>query len=160
METPQNIAKEINLDLPHTIQFLVLAVKDIYKSAEDLSSRLGVGPWHIREFPQAECDDAIFGEAYKYMYASTKLGTIILELEQPFSGISPTAQFINNHGEGIYAVGYVVQDLDRIMSKINQGVGEVVRSGKIEGCRFYTIKLNFGFIIEVQEAQEGDVMIL
>lgn len=160
MTKPKDTTKSIILNLPHTIQFLVLAVRDIYKSAEDLSSKLGVGPWQIREFPQIERGDAIFGETYKYLYGSTKLGSIILELEQPLSGNSPTTQFINTHGEGIYAVGYVVQDLDRALSQFNQGVGKIIRSGKTEGCRFYTVQVDPNLIIEFQEAQAGDVMIL
>ena len=160
MTEPKDTTKSTILNLPHTIQFFVLAVRDIYKSAEDLSLRLGVGPWQIREFPQIERDDAIFGETYKYLYGSTKLGSIILELEQPLSGDSPTTQFINTHGEGIYAVGYVVQDLEKAMSQFNQGMDKILRSGKIEGCRFYTVQVAPNLIIEVQEAQAGDVIIL
>ncbi|MDD5510342.1 MAG: VOC family protein [Dehalococcoidales bacterium] len=149
------------IDLPHTAHFMVLVVKDIYKSADELSHKLNIGSWNIRKYPDPSRDDAIFGKKqYEFMHGFANLGGMILELEQPLSGDSPTAKFIENHGEGLWAIGYVVNNFDKVTAKLRDLNYEVIRSGKQDGCRYHTVELGSGFVIELQETKIEGIKLL
>ena len=91
-------------------------VKDRDATIEAWTSRLGIGPWTVRETG-----------ALKLAHAT--LGAIQFELLQPVEGRSSLwADFLDAHGEGLHHISGRVDDVDAAAAKLVAEGGEVMIS--------------------------------
>ena len=115
-------------------------VKDMEKTIEYLSS-LGIGPFGMPNGPlyvEVSFKGELHGKPaeWKVKISNTKLGNAELELLQPSGGESALQEFLDNHGEGLHHLGYLVDDVPAEMDKlVKQGV-KVLTSANLEGRGF------------------------
>jgi methylmalonyl-CoA/ethylmalonyl-CoA epimerase len=115
-------------------------VRDIEKTIEYLSS-LGIGPFGMAEGPQV-MEVPFKGEfrgkpaEWKLKISVARIGDAELELLQPSGGESALQEFLDNHGEGLHHIGYLVDNVRAEMEKlVKQGI-EVITSANLDGQGF------------------------
>ncbi|WP_342619463.1 VOC family protein [Rhodoferax sp. GW822-FHT02A01] len=106
-----------------------IIVRDIEKATKYYES-LGIGPW--KDFPSLEPYLGHLDEDGKSAYMSlhyrfANLNNIQLQLCQPKEGKSPQWKFLLEKGEGVYHIGFSVEDLDA-SEKVAQEIGLEVRA--------------------------------
>jgi methylmalonyl-CoA/ethylmalonyl-CoA epimerase len=131
-------------------------VKDIKKTIEYLSS-LGIGPFGMADGPQV-VEIPFKGELrgkpaeWKIKISVAKLGDVELELLEPSGGESVLQEFLDNHGEGLHHLGYVVDDVRAEMEKlVKQGV-KVITSANLDGQGFAYLETGVvgGIVTEIR----------
>lgn len=89
-------------------------VRDCAAAQEELSARLGAGPFvaagEVSRFEHA----LVHGEqgAFSLKIAFGALGGVLLELLEPLDDRSPHAEFLAEHGEGLHHLAFLVADFD------------------------------------------------
>jgi catechol 2,3-dioxygenase-like lactoylglutathione lyase family enzyme len=76
---------------------------------------IGIGPWH--DFPSLEAfkDELTAPSADDFLqlvYKYTNLGNVQLQLCAPPPGNTPQRRFLEQHGEGVFHLGFSVDDCD------------------------------------------------
>ena len=97
----------------HTLHHLCIVVHDIEK-AMAFYERAGIGPWvdypPLDQFTELKLPDERAFKALKIKVAH--IGPIQLQLMEPREGDSPQKHFLKARGEGVFHVGFVVDDVD------------------------------------------------
>jgi hypothetical protein len=89
-------------------------VSDCAAAQEELSARLGAGPF-LSTGDESHFDRALVHgrpTAFSLKIAFGTLGGVLLELLQPLDDRSPHAKFLAERGEGMHHLAYFVDDLD------------------------------------------------
>lgn len=131
-------------------------VRDMEKTIEYLSS-LGIGPFGMPDGPQVV--EVLFnGELrgkpaeWKVKISVARLGDAELELLQPSGGESALQEFLDNHGEGLHHLGYLVDNVRAEMEKlVKQGV-KVITSANLDGRGFAYLETGVvgGIVTEIR----------
>lgn len=119
-------------------------VHDVEKTANDLLTSLGIGPWNIWTI---ELPDAIVrGErqAISFRIALAEVGGSNYELATPLSGESVVTEYLKKHGPGFHHTCLTYPNLEALRSAkselTNRGL-EMVQSGSLgevaEFCYFH-----------------------
>lgn len=124
---------------------ITAVVKDADKTTEFLSS-LGLGPWQRFEY-SAHKDEIMIGEPFNLKCASTDLGSIVLELNQPCEKKSFWTQLLETRGEGQFIVAFNVSNYDEIVAKLREQGNKVVVEALFEGKRWCYLDTKPGGII-------------
>jgi methylmalonyl-CoA/ethylmalonyl-CoA epimerase len=116
-----------------------LIVRDIERSIETYSRVLGVpepeivvtdGPEIAHTRFRGELTDA------RARLAFFELGQVSLELIEPIGGPSTWQEFLDEKGEGVHHVAFIVEDTDAVVKLLEgEGVG-VVQQGDYTGGRY------------------------
>jgi methylmalonyl-CoA/ethylmalonyl-CoA epimerase len=97
----------------HTLHHICLVVKDVDKAIQFYES-IGIGPWRdyppLEEFDTLQMPDEPGFKALKFKYAA--IGPIQLQMCTPGPGGTPQRKFFEKNGEGVFHVGFVVDDVD------------------------------------------------
>jgi len=96
-------------------------VRDCAAAQEELSARLGAGPWV--SYGDVRFDQALVHgkpNAHTLRIAFGKLGGVLLELLQPLDDLSPHAEFLKTRGEGMQHLAYLVEDFDKQLTAIRE----------------------------------------
>ena len=94
---------------------VALVVKDLERTALDYWNILGIGPWDIYEwtpplvYDRKYRDKPVWG---RDRIAITDVGGVQLELCQPVEGESIYRDFLDEHGEGLHHLNFVIDDVD------------------------------------------------
>ena len=97
------------------IQQVCIVVKDLQKTIEDFWNILGIGPWAMYPFGSPVIPDLkYYGKPAwgRYKGAVTQVGPIELELFETLEGASVYQDWIDEHGEGLHHLKFLVEDLD------------------------------------------------
>lgn len=134
-------------------------VRDVDKGVEYLAS-LGLGgQW--RQIPgpafSPMTDRKFHGKPFDYKFrgAMTQMGDVQFELLQPLDGPSPQKEFLESKGEGLYHLGFSVENLEEEVSKLVRKGVEIVASAKRatgKGGMAY-VKLMDGVFLELSQRQ-------
>ena len=106
------------------INQVALVVKDLQKSVEDYWNIFGIGPWEIYSWePPLVYDYEYHGRPAqaKARLAFTWVGGVQLELIQPIAGDSIYNDFIMERGEGLHHFNFLVDDVSKSVSLLEQG---------------------------------------
>jgi methylmalonyl-CoA/ethylmalonyl-CoA epimerase len=95
-------------------------VRDCDAAQEELSARLGAGPF------RSMGDESVFDQTlvhgkpvpWAVKIAFGQLGGVLLELLQPLDDRSPHAEFLKERGEGMHHLAYVLADFDDQLAAI------------------------------------------
>ncbi len=89
-------------------------VRDRDATIEDLSARLGAGPFQVLAETSRFERALVRGRPgpFELRIAFGLLGGVVLELLEPLDAASPHAEFLASHGEGLHHLAYLVPDLD------------------------------------------------
>ncbi len=97
------------------IQQVCIVVNDLRKTIEAYWNILGIGPWAIFDFGQPKVPDLkYYGKPAwgRYLGAVVQVGPIELELFETIEGASVYQDWIDEHGEGLHHMKFLVEDLD------------------------------------------------
>jgi hypothetical protein len=154
MNIDDQIQTELNLPPVHQIGVLT---KDIKKAIDYYVSQFGLGPFTVYEFTPDKVWYKEEPSHYKAIYGKTMLGDIELCLMQPLEGESIQKEFIEKHGDGLFNLGFHVQNYEEMFDKfLKAGFNPLARAesyvsnynGYVKGCYFDTQKVG-GIIFEL-----------
>ena len=104
-----------------------VVVRDLDRALEGLTKIFGIGPFGTIEWPPEgrTLERYYHGQPGNFTarMAFAKLGSVELELIQPLKGESVWADFLREHGEGIYHIRFNVLELDSVIEYMSsQGI--------------------------------------
>ena len=110
---------------------LGVVVRDLDKAIEYFQL-LGIGPFKSNP-SEVATDRRVYGKPaeIKLRGAEAQLGPIKFELIQPVAGESVQKEFLETKGEGINHIGFMVDDLDRQVKKLEEKGFRPISTGKI-----------------------------
>lgn len=97
------------------IQQVCIVLKDLQKMVEGFWNILNIGPWAIYPFGSPVVPDLkYYGEPAwgRYKGAVTQSGPLELELFETIEGASVYQDWVDECGEGLHHVKFIVEDLD------------------------------------------------
>jgi catechol 2,3-dioxygenase-like lactoylglutathione lyase family enzyme len=139
-----------------TLHHVCVVVRDIEKATAYYES-LGIGPW--LEFPsleafrhdlQAPDPEGFFKLRYRYV----NLDNFQLQLCEPPEGNTPQRQFLEEHGEGVFHLGFTVPDCDQAEDETGElGLKTLIRGRLPAGGGFnyfQTARNGAGVTLEIR----------
>ena len=121
-----------------TLHHLCIVVHDIEKAVAFYRS-IGIGPWvpypPLDQFTELEMPDREGFLAIDFRYA--RIGPIQLQLGQPRHDDTPQRRFLDSHGEGVFHMGFVVDDVDAAeVEALRRGLTILMRGRRDDGSGF------------------------
>jgi methylmalonyl-CoA/ethylmalonyl-CoA epimerase len=94
-------------------------VRDCAAAQEELSARLGAGPWLSAGDLRFE-HVLVHGKPapHSLRIAFGVLGGVLLELLQPLDDLSPHAEFLATRGEGMHHLAFIAPDFDEQLAAV------------------------------------------
>lgn len=93
---------------------LCIVVRDIEEKIKYFES-IGLGPWTeyppLTEYSEVEAPN--MDGFMELRYVQAVVGDVEIQLVQPGEHDSPQKQFIEKYGEGVYHMGFVVDDVNK-----------------------------------------------
>ena len=131
----QNNAKKDIFNKPHHIS---IVVKDATK-AQTFYESIGIGPW-VEYPPMKEYIDLTVMDKegfYDLNIRCAQIGPLELQLIQPGKGKSLYKEFLENKGEGVFHIGFEVDDIAAADKNAENKSLSVLSSGRrIDGSGF------------------------
>ena len=115
------------------INQIAIVVKDLQQVAEDYWNILGIGPWSIFAWESPLVYDRKYhGKTVsaREKIALAQVGGVQLELVQPVEGPSIYADWIEQHGEGLHHLNFLVDDVDETEAILAEEGFASMQSGK------------------------------
>ncbi len=117
-----------NFGKPHHI---CIVVKDIEKTKNYYES-IGIGPWveypPLVEYTKLNVMDEKGFFASRFVY--TQIGDLQLQLVQPGDGKTIYKEFLETKGEGVFHIGFEVDDIDTVEKQLTDNEMKVLASGR------------------------------
>jgi len=142
-----------------------LVVRNLEIVIEKYREILGIGPWGIHEFSWPALHDVTYrGKAVnpRWRTGFVKAGNMELELIQPVSGENIYSDFLDEHGEGIHHIQFIVDDIEktnRIME--SEGFSVLMGGGILNGgFAYYDTKGPLKVIWEAVQPPKGDSSVM
>ena len=143
---------------------VAVVAHDLPKVVAYYWSIMGIGPWNIYNWE----DPAVYDRTYhgkpawsKEMICHAMVGDLELEVMQPVEGPSLYGDFLNEHGEGVHHLQFLVDDLDEAVRVLTEEYGfPNLQGGSCgrtkKGCRYNYIYIEpLACIWELVECTEG-----
>ncbi|HYB20263.1 MAG TPA: VOC family protein [Thermodesulfobacteriota bacterium] len=110
---------------------LGVIVRDLDKAIKYFQS-LGIGPF-VSNSSEVVTDRKVYGKPanIKLRGAGALLGPIKFEVIQPLEGNSVQKEFLDSKGEGINHIGFIVDDLEEEVKKLEERGFRAISTGKI-----------------------------
>jgi methylmalonyl-CoA/ethylmalonyl-CoA epimerase len=111
-----------------------IVVKNIEKAIKEFEV-LGIGPFEPLSLPPLIGKALFRGKLLdsKEKVLSTHGRDVEIVLTQPLEGKSPWQEFLDNKGEGVHHIAYLVDDLNKEIAKLTQRGYKLVQIGRWEG---------------------------
>jgi methylmalonyl-CoA/ethylmalonyl-CoA epimerase len=126
-------SKEKQSAFSHLIHIGVV-VKDMDKAVERLTL-LGIGPFKFFTLPDAAetFRGKPFIPAQRVAIKMAQMGNMVLELLQPLEGESPHREFLEEKGEGVQHLGFIVNDLAKEVGDLTQKGSSILLGSQHKG---------------------------
>jgi catechol 2,3-dioxygenase-like lactoylglutathione lyase family enzyme len=115
------------------LHHISIVVKDIDKAIKFYNS-IGIGPFEdyppLKEYVKLHVADEV--GFHNLIFKVFQIGPIQIQLCQPGEGKSPYKDFLEKKGEGVYHLGFVVDDVDRSEAELKKLGLNVISSGRRE----------------------------
>lgn len=141
---------------PENYHHVGVIVRDMEKTIEYLTS-IGIGPFGMKDGPlyvEVTFKGELHGKPgeWKVKISNAKIGDAELELLQPSGGESAYQEYLDNHGEGLHHIGYLVDDVPAEMDKlVKQGVKVLTSAvGERGGFAYFETDVIGGIITEIR----------
>jgi len=139
---------------PHHI---CIVVKDIEKTKSYYES-IGIGPWvdypPLFEYTKLNViDEKGFFET-RFVY--THIGNLQLQLAQPGEGKTIYKDFLETKGEGVFHIGFEVDDIDAVEKQLTEDEMKVLASGRRDdgsGFSYLDTRDNAGVTLLVRQTK-------
>ncbi len=123
------------ITLPQQLHIGVV-VKDMDRTIQHLSTTFGIGPWDINERRYPEEHVVVGKGPFSHRVAFAALGPIELELIEVLEGSTIHADFLKTRGEGLHHIGFRVQNMQKMVTTLQQQGVDVMQSAFREGSRY------------------------
>jgi methylmalonyl-CoA/ethylmalonyl-CoA epimerase len=141
-------------ELFRTLHHVCIVVRDLEKAVA-YYERLGIGPWYDYpkkgEYDLFEVPNPAASKAMRYKCAD--LANIQLQLCQPPELDCPQRRFLEEHGEGVYHLGFEVPDWGEAQASGRAlGLDIVARGRRSDGSGFiyFDTRRDGGVVLEVR----------
>ena len=139
---------------PHHI---CIVVKDIEKT-KDYYESIGIGPWQdyppLIEYSKLNVIDEKGFFACRFVY--TNIGDLQLQLVQPGDGKTIYKEFLEEKGEGVFHIGFEVDDIDTADKRLGDNGLKILASGRREdesGFSYYDTRQDAGVTLLVRQTK-------
>lgn len=138
----------------HAISQICIVVRDIERSMQEYTERLGWGPWKVFEYGAPLLHDRhLRGEPAEFTMigAETMVGGIGFELIQPTGGDSIYQEFLDQHGEGVQHIAIMKHSREGSDELIEDVGAEKLMGGQTgDDIEFYYLdtQATLGVVIE------------
>lgn len=115
------------------IKQIAIAVKDLESVAESYWNILGIGPWAIYEWEAPTVYDRKYrgkSTTAREKIALAEVGNVELELVQPIDGDSIYQDWLDEHGEGLHHLKFLVEDVDKTAAILAEEGFPSIQSGR------------------------------
>ncbi len=112
-----------------------VVVRDMHKTIERLAA-LGIGPFKPRILPpdaREKYRGKPFIPSQRVTIQITKIGNMELELIQPIDGESPHQEFLDQKGEGIQHLGFIVNNLEEDVKHLTAEGSTILLTSQFKG---------------------------
>lgn len=119
-----------------SIDQLAVVVRDLDSAMKSYTEGFGIGPWSVFTFSSDWVRDMTFRgkeQPYSMKVGIAYVGDTMYELIEPVQGPNLYEEFLDEHGEGLHHVGYLVDDLDAAIEEMEGKGYPVVQSGRGTG---------------------------
>ena len=135
------------------VHHICIAVHDIDAAIAYYES-VGIGPWHdyppLGEYTQLEMPDPDGFRALKYRYAW--VGEQQIQLCQPGPEPTPQRRFLDEHGEGVFHVGFGVPDADAAERQVAAAPLMRGRRDNGSGFTYFDTAEPAGVVLEIRQS--------
>lgn len=141
------------------LHHVCIVVRDLDKALA-YYEKLGMGPW--TDYPKGgayvefEVPNRAASDAMRYKCLD--LANVQIQLCQPGEGDSPQKRFLERHGEGVYHLGFEVEDRDRAEAQARAlGLGVTARGKRGDGSGFayFDTREGAGVVLEIRKTPPG-----
>ncbi|WID95227.1 VOC family protein [Bosea vestrisii] len=135
------------------VHHLCIVVPDIEKAVEYYES-VGIGPW--KDFPplgDLPVSSLTREEMESWIYKSCDLENIQFQLCQPLPSTTRKYRFLQEHGGGVYHIGFGVPDIEEAeQACLDMGlvIGERGRKHDGEGFTYFDTREDAGVVLEIR----------
>jgi methylmalonyl-CoA/ethylmalonyl-CoA epimerase len=132
-----------------------IIVRDMDKTIEYLEA-IGIGPFGLmgdQKWVNAEFKGEVRGRPAEWSVkiSNTKVGDIEIELLQPSGGESVLQEFLDEKGEGVHHIAYLVDDVPGEVAKLEKQGLKRLTSANLDGRGFaYFETVEGGVVIEIR----------
>ncbi|MFC1532459.1 VOC family protein [Thermodesulfobacteriota bacterium] len=132
-----------------------VVVKDINKVVKFYES-IGIGPFVAPDNHQFSTK-IYKGEPLKseLIIREARIGAIVLQLVQHIKGDCVVKDFLDRKGEGVYHLGFLVEDVNKEEEKIGRTGIKVLQKGRRNdesGYAYFDTEEHAGIILEIKQA--------
>ena len=117
------------------INQVAIVVKDLDTVAKHYWNILGIGPWYIYQWEAPLVYDRKYrGQTVwaREKIALAQVGGVQLELVQPVEGPSIYRDWLDEQGEGLHHMNFLVDDVDETVTMLTQQGFPSIQSGRFE----------------------------
>lgn len=139
---------------PHHI---CIVVKNIEKTKSYYES-IGIGPWvdypPLVEYTKLNVMDEKGFFATRFVY--TKIGDLQLQLAQPGDGKTIYKEFLETKGEGVFHIGFEVDDIDAADKQLTDDGLKILACGRRDdgsGFSYYDTRGDAGVTLLVRQTK-------
>ena len=122
------------------INQVAIAVWDIDTVTRNFWNILGIGPWETYDWePPLIYDRKYYGQPAwgRERISLCRIGPVQIELVQPVDGKSIYRDFLNERGEGLHHLNWLVDDIDKTSDTLaGQGFASILSGRYGEKCGF------------------------
>lgn len=136
------------------LHHITIAVKDI-EGAEKFYSSIGIGPF---ETPprHGSMERTLRGKPLhnKVLVREANIGSVVLQLVQEVEGKSLVTEFMSKKGEGVFHLGFVVDDVDKEEAKavkLGLKVTQRARGEDGSGNAFFDTETLGGVVLQIRQ---------
>jgi len=122
-----------NASTIESIEHVGVLVGDLDQAMEHYTIDLGIGPWVSYTIsPDWLRDMTVHGKQQGYVMkiALCEVGSMLYELIESVEGPNIYEEFLKEHGEGVYHLGYFVEDIDAEISNMESRGFSMLQSGR------------------------------
>lgn len=138
-----------------------VVVRDLDRTLNTLTKVFGIGPFRIEDFPPKDAEGKVKmtyhdkPADFSAKFCFTKMGNVELEIIQPISGKSIWFDFLEEHGEGIHHLKFLVPNLEETKQYLDEHNLELTQLGSAVGPNkgrywgYIGTEDKIGFIMEI-----------
>lgn len=146
-------------DLFSRFHHICIVVSDIDKSVAAYES-IGIGPWNDMAALPPITEFTIDGEkgevAGGFRYREAHVDGVAIRLCEPPEGDSPQRRFLDTKGQGVFHVGFAVDDIVAADAEVVQDLGlpAYIRGRRADGSGWthFDTSEDFGVLLELRQS--------
>ncbi|HEX6292912.1 MAG TPA: VOC family protein [Herpetosiphonaceae bacterium] len=135
------------------LHHVCIVVQDIHKAVAYYES-VGIGPWHpydASEYTELDLQNPLAWGETQYMY--TDLDNVQIQLCQPGTHPDPKRTFLETHGEGVFHLGFLVENCDAGEAAGKHAGLTVLERGRRDdrsGFTYFDTAAHAGVVLEIR----------